>query len=222
MLRQVRISAVLLIFAVVAIAVLGPSSVQAAEGTIIMRVVNVAPDDVLNIRKYPSSRSTIIGIIPPNASGIEFLGERASNWLLVEFGNTRGWVHRRYVVAEVAGWSEQNRKHNGPYSAIAAGPDSWGIVGGHETLAEARQAALEVCNTYVDDVSNACTASAAGRNELYFAAGICDSTPFTTASTISCAEAKSIIKRKARGREPTARCRLWCEQGGKGWPYGRH
>lgn len=98
----------LIVLAVAAMAGFVPTPTSAAEGTIFMRVVNVAPNDVLNIRERPSNQSRIIGIISPNATGVEYRGQKTGNWLLVYFGNAEGWVHKKYVIAEVAAWTRES------------------------------------------------------------------------------------------------------------------
>ncbi|MGI9521446.1 MAG: SH3 domain-containing protein [Hyphomicrobiaceae bacterium] len=88
-------------------------AVSAREATIVMRVVNVERNDVLNIREQPTRRSRILGVIPPNASGVAYLDQSDGKWLLVRYNDTAGWVHRRYVRPEVAGWSSQGGAGNG-------------------------------------------------------------------------------------------------------------
>jgi uncharacterized protein YgiM (DUF1202 family) len=70
---------------------------QLSAGTELM-VRDIAANDVLNIREYATSNSTIVGIIPPNSRGVTYLGERQGEWLFVRYLNrAEGWVHRRYV-----------------------------------------------------------------------------------------------------------------------------
>ena len=40
-----------------------------------MRVTGVAPNDVLNVREYPTSGLKLSGSFPPNARGVTSLGE---------------------------------------------------------------------------------------------------------------------------------------------------
>lgn len=66
-------------------------------GTELM-VVNIEPNDVLNIREYATDNSPILDIIPPNSRGVMYLGETKGEWVFVRYQNrTEGWVHRRYV-----------------------------------------------------------------------------------------------------------------------------
>ncbi|MFQ6546963.1 SH3 domain-containing protein [Aestuariibius sp. 2305UL40-4] len=68
-------------------------------------VVDVANDDVLNIRAEPSARSEIIGSFPPDRTGIEVL--RPSDdyrWGLVNAGERTGWVSLTFLVAQPGQW----------------------------------------------------------------------------------------------------------------------
>ena len=70
---------------------------QLSTGTELM-VRDIAANDVLNIREYATSNSTIVGIIPPNSRGVIYLGETQGEWLFVRYlDRAEGWVHRRYV-----------------------------------------------------------------------------------------------------------------------------
>jgi hypothetical protein len=70
---------------------------QLNTGTELM-VVNIAANDVLNMREYASSNSRIIDIIPPNSRGVIYLGEMQGDWLFVRYEDrAEGWIHRRYV-----------------------------------------------------------------------------------------------------------------------------
>ena len=102
----------------VAANVSGSAAVSANDGTVQMRVVNVAPNDVLNIREYPSGKSRIIGIIPPTGRGIEYIGEPVGIWVLVRFDNTEGWVGNRFLTPEVAGAGSDETS----YSYVAVDP----------------------------------------------------------------------------------------------------
>lgn len=87
--------------------VVAPTALRANDGTIVMRVINVAHNDVLNVRAHPTNEAQILGIIPPTASGVESLGARVGAWVLVEYHGIRGWVHGRYLLPEVASWSHR-------------------------------------------------------------------------------------------------------------------
>jgi hypothetical protein len=65
-----------------------------------MKVVNVGPNDVLNIREYATDNSPIIDIIPPKAKGVIYLGESRGQWIFVQYdrAKAKGWVDRRFVT----------------------------------------------------------------------------------------------------------------------------
>lgn len=77
------------------VAAVAPSHAQSA-----MRVAGVAPNDVLNVREYPSPGARIVGIIPPDGRGLVPNGERIGNWIFVSHRRVEGWVDRRYVAPE--------------------------------------------------------------------------------------------------------------------------
>jgi len=118
----------------------------------------------------------------------------------------------------------QDSINNGPFSAIAAGSNTWEIVGRHDTLDGARQAAIEACNRYADNIESACYASTAKHNNFFFAAGNCGGAPYTSASEQNCTEAISLLKEKAsRDGKNSEQCNIFaCEQGGGPWPHGRY
>lgn len=70
-----------------------------AQGT--LRVIDTAPNDVLNVREFPTSDAKIVGVIPPDGRGIVPTGERNGNWVFVRFRKVEGWVSRRFVYPEV-------------------------------------------------------------------------------------------------------------------------
>jgi hypothetical protein len=74
----------------------GRPLIQGAE----MKVVNVGPNDVLNIREYATDNSPIIDIIPPKAKGVIYLGESRGQWVFVQYdrAKAKGWVNRRFVT----------------------------------------------------------------------------------------------------------------------------
>lgn len=99
-----------------AIAAVSAGSVGAdASGPDYFRVVDVAWNDVLNIRAEPTARSAKIGAIPPNGNGIQNFGcvgglsyaewESASPFQR-ETARKRVWCNIRYRGQQgwVAGW----------------------------------------------------------------------------------------------------------------------
>ena len=96
-------------FALAALAVLPPSPALATSGPGCLYVVNVASNDVLNVRRSPSARSPIVDILKPRRHGIIHLDDMceplsrpwASRWCpITHYDGDRvrsGWVKARYV-----------------------------------------------------------------------------------------------------------------------------
>ncbi len=64
------------------------------------RVINVASDDVLNIRSGPGAGLAIVGAIPPNGRGVRIVGSCTGQWCQVDYRGTRGWVNKMYLSAD--------------------------------------------------------------------------------------------------------------------------
>jgi uncharacterized membrane protein len=63
-------------------------------------VTGVAPDDVLNIRAWPSAAAPILGTLAPDARGVEVLGLSADGaWARVPLAEDGGWAAARYLAA---------------------------------------------------------------------------------------------------------------------------
>lgn len=73
--------------------------VAAQDGAKTYRVVNVASDDVLNIRSGPSAGHPIVGRIPPYGRGVHILAG-CDDWCPVRYNGVSGWVNGRYLAAE--------------------------------------------------------------------------------------------------------------------------
>jgi SH3-like domain-containing protein len=63
-------------------------------------VSGVEPDDVLNVRAFPSAQSKIMDELAPNACEIAFLPYAVEGWQKVRAGDTEGWVRRIYLSGE--------------------------------------------------------------------------------------------------------------------------
>ena len=61
-------------------------------------VVNVRPNDVLNMRARPSSSAEIVARKRHNECGIRVNRSCRQNWCPVEDGHSLGWVHQRYLA----------------------------------------------------------------------------------------------------------------------------
>src|SRR4029077_17743459 len=62
------------------------------------RVVNVASNDVLNIRSGPNADLAIVGTIPPDGHGVRIVGACTGQWCPIDFHGTRGWVNKQYLA----------------------------------------------------------------------------------------------------------------------------
>ena len=70
------------------------------------QVKDVVPNDHLNVRRWPSADTAIVGILPPGTSGIIVRGCTAAKgkgsalWCEVEYGRMRGWSKARFLEPE--------------------------------------------------------------------------------------------------------------------------
>ncbi|MDM7930891.1 SH3 domain-containing protein [Tabrizicola sp.] len=63
------------------------------------KVIDVASNDVLNIRSAPDSNATIVGSIPYNASLVEITGaSEDGKWFRLNIGEGSGWIRNRYLA----------------------------------------------------------------------------------------------------------------------------
>jgi len=60
-------------------------------------VVQVAHDDVLNIRQSYHYRSRKVGEIPPNGKCVAYLNKSHQNWVKINYNGTIGWVNSRFL-----------------------------------------------------------------------------------------------------------------------------
>ncbi|MEM8750369.1 MAG: SH3 domain-containing protein [Pseudomonadota bacterium] len=58
-------------------------------------VVNVALNDVLNMRSRPTASSRIVSYLRPSECGVRVLSTRG-RWVRVNSGGATGWVNGRY------------------------------------------------------------------------------------------------------------------------------
>jgi len=89
----------------------------------ICTVVNVAPDDVLNVRARPDVGAPVVGRIPPYGMGISIRqsGDQAtpSPWVPIGYKNLVGWVSGRYLARQVGSIDEA--------VAVRAGQMMWAL-----------------------------------------------------------------------------------------------
>ncbi len=64
------------------------------------RVVNVSPDDTLNVRAGPSVSFPVLGTLAREATGVEALGGCVEGWCPVRSGILLGWASARFLEAE--------------------------------------------------------------------------------------------------------------------------
>ncbi len=64
-----------------------------------LQIVNVASDDVLNLRQAPNARSAIVGEMPPGSHAVVTVGPSQGDWLYVRHDWAEGWARARYLVA---------------------------------------------------------------------------------------------------------------------------
>jgi uncharacterized protein YraI len=76
----------------------------------IYTVVNVASDDVLNVRDNTGVAHPIVGAIPPHGMGVRIVGAGAqvdgSLWVPIEYRGIAGWVNSNYLAYQ-AGWVDE-------------------------------------------------------------------------------------------------------------------
>lgn len=77
-------------------------------------VVDVAPDDILNVRARPDARAPVIGVLAPDAGGVEVIeADETLRWGRVNAGEASGWASLRYLERRPGQW-------DGAFPAIAA------------------------------------------------------------------------------------------------------
>ena len=63
-------------------------------------VTGVAPNDVLNVRAYPSAQSQIRVQLPPNLCDIAYLPYRVGNWQKIRVAGWEGWSSLTYLSGQ--------------------------------------------------------------------------------------------------------------------------
>jgi len=61
------------------------------------QVINVASYDVLNIRRGPGTRHSVVGTMKNGTTCIILKGPRRGNWVKIGWAEFDGWVNRRYL-----------------------------------------------------------------------------------------------------------------------------
>ena len=63
-------------------------------------VTGVDDDDILNLRRWPSTVSEVIAELDPAQCDIAFLPYATGNWQKIRVDGHEGWVNRRFVSGE--------------------------------------------------------------------------------------------------------------------------
>lgn len=82
-----------------------------ADGPNFYQVRGVSYSDVLNIRKWPSHKSRIIGVIMPNGRYIKNLVRRVDGWCLIRHRRVEGWAKCRFLVEQGSGYAGDYKVH---------------------------------------------------------------------------------------------------------------
>lgn len=89
------------------------------------QVANVLPEDVLNVRQYPSSRASVLLQLPADARWIKRTSQRRGHWQKVVWGTSEGWVYDRYLSSDAAATQVSNKHRqcvkNNPTKAMCCG-----------------------------------------------------------------------------------------------------
>ena len=72
---------------------------QALQNTHYLKVVNVAPDDTLNLRASASGKSDVVLQLPHNATRLIKL-DQADGWYKLAHKNITGWAYDKYLAAD--------------------------------------------------------------------------------------------------------------------------
>ena len=63
-------------------------------------VSGVGDGDVLNLRAYPSAKSSILATLAPNQCDIAFLPYSVGSWQKIRVGGFSGWANRTYLSGQ--------------------------------------------------------------------------------------------------------------------------
>ena len=76
------------------------------------RVINVATNDVLNVRSESTAKSLRVGALAYDASGITLTGAEAklgkSHWVEIKYNSISGWVNKRFITQDSSSITQQN------------------------------------------------------------------------------------------------------------------
>jgi hypothetical protein len=87
-----------------------PTDTPTAPMDTIYTVVNVASDDVLNVRAGPGVGNVIVGSIPPYGMDIQVVGAGeeidSAVWVPIRYQDVAGWVNSNYLARQVGSVDE--------------------------------------------------------------------------------------------------------------------
>lgn len=74
------------------------------DGQRYFRIIDVAGNDVLNLRDGPGTEFGIIGIVPPSADDVHVgdcqTNSRGERWCATAWRDTHGWANRKFLVQD--------------------------------------------------------------------------------------------------------------------------
>lgn len=92
------------------------------------RVINVAADDMLNVRRSPDPRSDVIATIEPGSGNVRVTGLCNGDWCPVQSGNNNGWVHRYFIAPSGAIQPQTQRAPQNPITYRVVGVPSSDVL----------------------------------------------------------------------------------------------
>ncbi len=82
-----------------------PATTRRLKTSASYAVFRIAENDPLNIRRAPGLKTQVVGTIPFDGKGIQFLGETKQIgqevWAKIQFGKISGWVNQSYLYEAV-------------------------------------------------------------------------------------------------------------------------
>jgi len=75
-----------------------------SEQSLLYRIVNIAEDDLLNIRAAPGAKQPIRGEIPPDGTDLQITGSTVDAdgtvWVPIKYMQISGWVNRSFLIKQ--------------------------------------------------------------------------------------------------------------------------
>lgn len=80
------------------------ATTRALKSTVTYGVFRVRFDDTLNIRSAPGTNTEVVGKIPSDGKGLQFVGESKQiakeTWVKIKFGAMTGWVNQSFLYED--------------------------------------------------------------------------------------------------------------------------